>query len=110
MKDDGWFDDLILENELLERNSFTVYLDDVSELEAVYIGKEIEKIANVSQVEFISKDEALEKYKDVLGEKFEDLQDDNPLPHSYRVVLTDLSLYEQTMDKILEIDGVDSVS
>lgn len=48
-----------------QSNETTVYLkDEVSELEAVYIGKDIEKIDNVTSVRFYSKDEAFEAYRD----------------------------------------------
>ena len=101
----SWLYDLIVDDEFSEF-IINVYLEDVSLSEAVDIGKEIEKIPNVSQVEFVSKEEALEEYKDVLSEE---QYEDNPLPHSYKVVLTDTSLYELTMDAIQEVDGVDSV-
>ncbi len=44
-----------------QSNETTVYLkDSVSELEAVYIGKDIEKIDNITSVRFYSKDDAFE--------------------------------------------------
>lgn len=95
-----------------DSNVTTVYLeDDISELEAVYIGKSISKIDNVTQADFYPKDEAILDYKEILGEEvFANMTgDDNPLPHAYHVVMSDLSLYDQTVQEILKVDGVDSV-
>ncbi len=96
-----------------QSNETNVYLEDgVTELEAVYIGKDIEKISNVASAEFYSKDDAIEQYKDELGDElFANMQgDDNPLPDSYIVAMEDLSLYDETVEEIMAIDGVEEVS
>ena len=96
-----------------QSNETTVYLkDEVSELEAVYIGKDIEKIDNVTSVRFYSKDEAFEAYRDELGDElFERISEEsNPLPDSYIVAMEDLSLYGTTISEIQAIDGVDTIS
>ncbi len=95
-----------------DSNETTVYLkDDLSKIEAVYIGRDIEKISNVVSAEYYSKDEAIKEYKDKLGEEvFSDIKDDNPLPDAYKVSMDDLSKYDKTVEKIMKIDGVDSVS
>ena len=96
-----------------DKNVTTVYLDDeMSELEAVYIGKSIEKVDNVTDVDFYPKDEAIQTYKDVLGDEvFKNMSgDDNPLPHAYHVVMDDLSRYDETIANIMKIDGVASAS
>lgn len=96
-----------------DSNETTIYLKDgVSDVEAAYIGKDIEKIENVATVEFYSKEEAFKEYESVLGEDiFDNLQgDDNPLPDAYHISMVDLSEYEQTVAEISNIDGVDSIS
>ncbi|MCD8026795.1 MAG: permease-like cell division protein FtsX [Clostridiales bacterium] len=96
-----------------QSNETNVYLEDgVTEFEAVYIGKDIEKISNVASAEFYSKDDAIEQYKDELGDElFANMQgDDNPLPDSYIVAMEDLSLYDETVEEIMAIDGVEEVS
>ncbi len=95
-----------------DSNVTTVYLeDDISELEAVYIGKSLTKIDNITEATFYPKDEAILAYKDVLGEEvFLNMSgDDNPLPHAYHIVMSDLSLYDKTVEEIKKVDGVDSV-
>ncbi len=95
-----------------DSNETTVYLkSDVSRLEAVYIGKDIEKLDNVVSTEFLSKEDALEQYKDELGDElFAQIEDRNTLPDAYVVVMEDLSLYDDTVAKIKSIDGVDSIN
>ena len=95
-----------------DSNETTVYIkSDVSQLEAVYIGKDIEKVSNVDSATFYSKDEAFKKYKEELGEElFNKIEDRNPLPDAFIVVMDDLSLYDETVANILKIDGVDSIN
>lgn len=96
-----------------DSNVTTVYLeDDVTDLEAVYIGKDIEKLKNVEKCVFYSKEEAIEEYRKTLGEEvFENmLGDKNPLPHAFHVTMTDLSGYESTVNEILKLDKVTEVS
>ncbi len=96
-----------------DKNVTTVYLDDdISELEAVYIGKNLEKLDNITTATFYPKDEAIIAYKDVLGDEvFENMTgDDNPLPHAYHIVMDDLSKYDETVKAMMKIDGVSSVS
>ena len=96
-----------------DTNVTKVFLDDsYTKLEAVYKGKELSQVANVSQVEFIDKDEAIQAYRDQLGDEvFANMSgDDNPLPYAYSVKMDDLSKYDDTVAKIKEVDGVASVS
>ncbi|MGN1051411.1 MAG: permease-like cell division protein FtsX, partial [Acutalibacteraceae bacterium] len=96
-----------------ESNVTTVYLDgDIGDLEAVFIGKDISKIKNITEVEFFSKEEAIKDYRDVLGDDvFAEMQgDNNPLPNAFKVTMADLSKYDKTVDKIKGIEGVDTVS
>ncbi len=94
-----------------DNNETVVYLkDDISNIEAVYIGKEIEKVKNVTKADYYPKDEAFKDYKEKLSEEvFAYLKDDNPLPDAYKVTMGDLSKYDGTVEKILKIKGVDSV-
>lgn len=96
-----------------DKNVTTVYLDDnISELEAVYIGKTISKMENITDATFYPKDEAIIAYKEVLGDEvFANMSgDNNPLPHAYHVTMEDLSKYDATVDSLLKLDGVASVS
>ena len=96
-------------------NTLTVMLrQDVPSLTAVRIGEEIRQIDNVAECTFVPKDSALEGIMaDVDGgtDLFEEFAgDENPLPDSYKICLSDLSLYDETISAITAIDGVDSIS
>lgn len=96
-----------------QSNETTIYLDDgLSNLEAVYIGKDIEKVNNVTSAKFYSKEDAIKQYKKELGDElFANMQgDDNPLPDAYVVVMDDLSQYDTTVAQIQQIKGVNSIS
>lgn len=93
------------------RNSITVFLNkEVTPSQALYVGKKIEKVDNVIGCEYYSSGQAAEKYKDVLGSLYEAVcEEDNPFPESFHVTMNDLSLYQNTVDKIKEIPEVDSI-
>lgn len=96
-----------------ESNVTTVYLkDNIDQLKGTYIGKDIAKLDNIIEAKFYSKDDAIKKYRDVLGEEvFAQMQgDNNPLPNAIKVTMSDLSQYDETVANIMKIDGVDIVS
>lgn len=96
-----------------EKNETTVYLaDDMNELQARHkVETPLRKLDNVAEVTFYSKEEAILKFKDQVGEEVfaEMTGEDNPLPHAYRVAMKDLSKYDETVRQITAIEGVDSV-
>ncbi len=96
-----------------QTNDTSVYIkNEYSQLEAVYIGKEIEKVDNVASATFFPKEDAMEKFKVQLDDDqlFAEMQDRNKLPDAFIVVMDDLSKYDQTVADIMKIEGVDKVS
>ena len=92
-------------------NSITVYLEDgLPSLTAVKVGEEIKKIDNISECTLVTKDEGLERMmRDMDGstDLFNGLLgDENPLPDAYIISMVDLSLYDQTMEQVRNINGV----
>lgn len=83
---------------------------EITDLDAVYIMDEIARVDNVTETKFIPKDEAIMEYQDTLREDiFEQLLGKgNPLPNAIDVTMIDLSLYDQTIEKIMTVDGVES--
>lgn len=94
-----------------DSNETNVYLkDNISKIEAVYVGREIQKLDNIEKTDYYSKDEAFKDYKEKLSDEvFAYLKDDNPLPDAYKVSMKDLSKYDSTVEKILKIKGVETV-
>lgn len=94
------------------RNSMTVFLKkDISKTEVSEAGKKIALVPNILKCEYYSSEQAVEKYKDVLGELYEIVQEgENPFPEAYHITMEDLSLYQQTVSRIKAISNVESVS
>lgn len=97
-----------------QENSFKVYLEPrvVSTLEAIEIGDEIQQLPNVADnAEFVSAEEGLEQFKDVLGDVYGELEEgDDFLPHCWIITMEDLSQYDETKAQIEAIDGVAQMS
>ena len=100
-------------NSVGKDNKVTVFLNDnVNELQAVMeIGPELRNIENVSECEFYSKDEAIKELEEELGNLFDELQgENNPLPHAFHITMEDLSKYDETVEKIVNTQGIYKVS
>ncbi len=98
---------------LYGQNVVVVFADtDCTEDEVTAIGDHLKGMSNVQSVEFLSKNDMLERYSDSLPENtYSSLQDENnPLPDAFIIALNDLSLFQQTVDEIELIDGVDEAS
>ena len=96
-----------------EQNTINVYLKlDVTEQRATEIGEEFREIPNVSNVTFVSKEDALKIMEDMLGEDktvLEGLDGDNPLSYSYTIQMDDLTKLDSIITHIKTVDGVDVV-
>ena len=96
----------------IAQNETRVFLDmDISRVEAVYVGRDIEALENVQSVKYLSKDDTIKEFKSYLGEDiFDHMKDDKPLHDVYKVTMVDLSKYNETVNEIEAIDGVDTIS
>lgn len=100
-------------------NVIQVYIKDtLPTLASIGIGEELRKVSNVEEMTFVPKDDAL---KDVINYTSKTAQtdaslfaslmgDENFMPDAYKIKLKDLSIYEETVQQIKSINGVDSVS
>ncbi|MDP9751408.1 permease-like cell division protein FtsX [Thermoanaerobacter pentosaceus] len=87
--------------------------DNISKEQVTQIGNDIKSIEGVTSVVFESKEEALRKFKQQLGDKSylaEGLENDNPLPQSYIIKVKDANLMKDISNKIKQINGVEKVS
>lgn len=96
-------------------NSITVYLQDgLPSLTAVKVGEEIKKLENIGECTFIPKDVGMAKMMDNMEgstELFNGLLGDaNPLPDAYEISMVDLSLYDQTIAQIRDVEGVNKIT
>ena len=98
-----------IENE----NVIMVYADlESSEYDYIALGKELKGISNIASVEEVRKEDA---YKDILNDMDDSLKeylsglDENPLPDAYRVTVSDMAGFENVVDKIKTLDGIERV-
>ena len=84
--------------------------NDATESEIEEIGNEILAIDGVKSAEFVSKDEALEYMKDMLGDELiEGYSERNIFSVAYNVTLTDLKLNDEVQDSINQIPHVKKI-
>lgn len=75
------------------------------------VGEDLLAIPNVEAVEFVSKEQGYEEQLREFGvekDLFDDVID-NPLPHSYRISVTDLETFDATLEQIKAVANVDTV-
>ncbi|MCR4925362.1 MAG: permease-like cell division protein FtsX [Clostridiales bacterium] len=95
-----------------DQNVIMVFTDEKLDTnETNKIGTSIKEIENIKSVNYISREESWRKQIESLGDDAVVLQGivENPLPNSYEVVVDDLTLFDQTVDSIKQIDGIVSV-
>lgn len=73
------------------------------------IGTSLSSLDNVAEIEFMSKEDLLNRYKEEFGELLEDLQADNPLQDAFVIHFKDLALFDTTVSAIQAIESVDTV-
>ena len=84
--------------------------NSATESEIEEIGNEILAIDGVRNVEFVSKDDALEYMKDLLGEEaLEGYSERNIFSVAYNVTLTDLELNDEVQASIKQLDHVKNI-
>lgn len=82
--------------------------DDILEIEEALMA-----IDNIHEVIYVSKAQVLEQQMELLEENaflFEDFENDNPYPDSFRLKIDDLSILEETIAQVEEVDGIDGTS
>ncbi len=85
-------------------------LDKVDREQARDIEKDLKEIEGVESVGFVTKDEAMERFKDRLGDQktlLDALDETNPLPDSFEVTVTNPDLVKSAAEKIEKLDGVE---
>ena len=74
------------------------------------VGDEILKIDGVRDVEYVSKEEALESMVEMFGESINEMYGErNIFQASYDVTLTDLSFNEDVQESIMQLDNVKKI-
>lgn len=100
--------------ELQQSNEIVVWIDeDLTTREARSLGSQFNRIDNIATTEFVDRDEALEDYRQELGEDADILEDydssNNPLRNSFVFTMKDPALADETLEQIEAVDGVADV-
>ena len=85
-------------------------LDKVDREQARDIEKDLKEIEGVESVGFVTKDEAMERFKDRLGDQktlLDALDETNPLPDSFEVTVSNPDLVKTAAEKMEKLDGVE---
>lgn len=100
-------------NYLGNQNEMVVYIEpDADDATIQNVGERLAQMSGVTGVEYVSKQDALEKYRGYMGEYeslWDELENDNPLKANYCVSVGDLTRMESISTKIRAIPGVDKV-
>ncbi|MBP9987904.1 MAG: permease-like cell division protein FtsX [Ruminococcus sp.] len=98
-------------DEIESQNVVMVYLKDGTTQEQIkQAGKDINKLENVSKIEFVDKETAFQEQLEDLGTNatyFDGV--DNPLPDLYKVSVSDMKKFTQTVNQLKGLNFVDSV-
>ncbi|MBE6942326.1 MAG: ABC transporter permease [Ruminococcaceae bacterium] len=102
----------IMVEDLNKTNEVMVYVDETyTDSEARSVGTYINKVSNVFQATFVSREEALENFvEDYGGDSALVGVDANPLRHRFVVQLEDNSLIKETVAELEKVEGVVKVS
>ncbi len=93
-----------------DTNEITIYLkEDISDKQVEHIKTVLEKNQDITDVQYYSKEQALEDFRDNMAEYSEllDYLDKNPMPETFLVRVKDLSKIRHVVNTISDIEGVE---
>ncbi len=93
-----------------DTNEITIYLEEnVTDQQVEHIKSVLEKNDDLTDVQYYSKEQALEDFRNDMAEYSEllDYLDENPMPESFLVRVKDLSKIRSVVNTINQIDGVE---
>lgn len=91
------------------QNIVMAYVDDnADDVATQMLGVELRNLPNVANVEFVSKEDALKRQIASYGENMEILNGlpEDILPDAYKITVYDLTLFDETVEKIRGLDNV----
>lgn len=98
-------------DELQNQNNVLAYVDEtLSESEARALQSEIEAVSNVTTVEFVTREEAMDNFESDYDENLFENIDPTVFRHRFVITLDDLALMKETQTALRNIDGIASVT
>lgn len=96
------------------QNEMVVYIDpEADDTVAAAVGEKISAMAGVTGVQYMSKQDVLNQYRNYMQDYsslWDDFETDNPFKANYRVSISDLSQMSSISESIKKISGVYSVT
>ena len=84
---------------------------DASDDDVVKVGEQLKTIEGISKIEFVSKQEGFEQYKEQFGDKAYLLDPyKDVLPDSYIITFTNLDLAEEVEAKVNQLDNIKNIT
>ena len=109
MKDENWASLDAAETSSDTASEHIIHNDD----EAKALCDQIAKVPNVASVTFVSREEGLETLQGSMNVNKEDsdkiLDGENPLSASAKITMTDMALFDQTVEEISKLEGIYNV-
>ncbi len=102
----------IIMGNIEDTNEITIYLkEDVTQSQIDHIHDVLLKNDSLTEVQYYSKEQALEDFRDKMAEYAEilDYLEKNPMPETFLARVTDLSEIKNIVRLVQSIDGVDKV-
>lgn len=99
--------------QVYEQNVVVVFAQENTTQEQLQsLEQQLNQISNVQSVDFISKDETLETYKNDIPEAtYEEMQgEENPMLDLFVVTFEDLEQFDATLDQIEQLPYIDDIS
>ncbi len=99
--------------QVYEQNVVVVFAQENTTQEQLQsLEQQLNQISNVQNVDFISKDETLETYKNDIPEAtYEEMQgEENPMLDLFVVTFEDLEQFDATLDQIEQLPYIDDIS
>lgn len=93
-------------------NEIAIYLDEgVSDTQVAHIRDVLQNNSDITEIEHITKEQALEDFREDMAEQAEllDYLDENPMPETFMVRVDDLTKIRHIVNVIQEIEGVEKV-
>ena len=101
-----------LVNDVESQNVVVVFVKDDIERGAVeQVGNDLRAIENVTDVDYVSKEEGFNEQLNEFGVDRDLLEGviENPLPDSFRVTVSNIDLFDETLAQIKTVTNVDAV-
>ena len=101
-----------LVSDVEKQNVVVAFVTDGIERGAVEkVGNDLRGIENVTEVKYVSKEEGFKEQLNEFGVDRDLLEDviENPLPDSFRITVSNIDLFEETLAQIKSVPNVDAV-